>query len=62
MAKCFVCGKCRVVGNNVSHANNRTKRPIFPNLQKKRIVTDKGPMREYICTRCLRTESVKKAV
>ena len=26
MATCTVCGKQRVIGNNVSHANNRTKR------------------------------------
>jgi len=32
---CQVTGKKRVVGNNVSHANNKTKRAFRPNLQKK---------------------------
>ena len=34
---CQLTGKKPGVGNNVSHANNRTKRRFLPNLQKKRI-------------------------
>lgn len=34
--KCPVTGKGPMAGNNVSHANNRTKRRFLPNLQKKR--------------------------
>jgi large subunit ribosomal protein L28 len=33
---CEITGKRPQVGNNVSHANNKTKRRFFPNLQKKR--------------------------
>ncbi len=33
---CQITGKKPLVGNNVSHANNRTKRKFYPNLQKKR--------------------------
>jgi len=33
---CQITGKKAEVGNNVSHANNRTKRKFYPNLQKKR--------------------------
>ena len=37
MAKvCDVTGKRPQVGNNVSHANNKTKRRFLPNLQKRR--------------------------
>lgn len=37
MAKvCQITGKRPQVGNNVSKANNKTKRKFFPNLQKKR--------------------------
>ena len=35
--KCKLTGKGPLVGNNVSHANNRTKRRQLPNLMKKRI-------------------------
>lgn len=33
---CQITGKRPRVGNNVSHANNKTKRKFYPNLQKKR--------------------------
>lgn len=33
---CDITGKKPQVGNNVSHANNKTKRRFNPNLQKKR--------------------------
>lgn len=62
MASCVVCGKKRTIGNNVSHANNRTKRQFMPNLQRTRIITTKGVKRAYVCTRCLRTGIVKKVV
>jgi len=38
MAKvCQVTGKKPMVGNNVSHANNKTKRRFLPNLQNRRV-------------------------
>ncbi len=33
---CDISGKKPIVGNNVSHANNKTKRWFRPNLQTKR--------------------------
>ncbi|MBU4355327.1 MAG: 50S ribosomal protein L28, partial [Proteobacteria bacterium] len=36
---CDICGKHPSVGNNVSHANNHTKRRWKPNLRKVRAVT-----------------------
>jgi large subunit ribosomal protein L28 len=33
---CQITGKKPIVGNNVSHANNRTKRRFLPNLQNRR--------------------------
>ena len=62
MAMCYVCGKGKGTGNNVSHANNKTKRQIFPNLQRTRIIVNNGVRREYVSTRCLRSGLVKKAV
>ena len=35
--RCDICGKGPLVGNNVSHANNKTKRRYLPNLQYRRI-------------------------
>lgn len=61
---CEVCGKKPVVGNNVSHANNKTKRVWYPNLQKLRCIDKQSGAvkRVKICTRCLRSGAVKKAV
>jgi large subunit ribosomal protein L28 len=33
---CQITGKSPLVGNNVSHANNKTKRRFLPNLQSRR--------------------------
>ena len=33
---CQITGKKSIAGNNVSHANNKTRRRFYPNLQKKR--------------------------
>ncbi|GAB4389242.1 MAG: 50S ribosomal protein L28 [Thermodesulfovibrionales bacterium] len=62
MAYCQVCGKKKTVGNNVSHANNKTKRMIFPNLQKTRVVLKGRTQKVHVCTRCLRSGLVQKAV
>jgi large subunit ribosomal protein L28 len=60
---CEVCGKKTVFGHNVSHAHNVTNRTWQPNLQRIRIKTVKGgTKRVRICTRCLRSGSVQKAV
>ncbi|MBI5740020.1 MAG: 50S ribosomal protein L28 [Nitrospirae bacterium] len=62
MAVCSVCGKKKMSGNNVSHANNRTKRVFMPNLQKIKIETAHGARKQSVCTRCLRSGKVKKIV
>ncbi len=62
MAVCSICGKKRMTGNNVSHANNRTKRIFSPNLQRVRIYTNKGVKKSYVCTQCIRSGKIRKAV
>jgi len=37
---CELTGKGRMVGNNVSHANNKTKRVFLPNLQNVTLLSD----------------------
>ena len=37
---CELTGKGRLVGNNVSHANNKTKRTYLPNLQNVTLLSD----------------------
>lgn len=62
MASCSICGKKRAVGNNVSHANNKTKRVLMPNIQRIKIATDGGTKRAHVCTRCIRSKKIIKAV
>ena len=38
--RCSVTGKGVLVGNNVSHANNKTKRRFLPNLQKATLLSE----------------------
>lgn len=45
MAKCYLSGKGPMIGNNVSHANNRTRRRFKPNLQRIRIKDENGRVR-----------------
>lgn len=59
--KCVICEKQVTSGNNVSHANNRTRKKIYPNLQRVKILSGGKKMRVYVCTRCLKAGKVKKA-
>ncbi len=59
---CEICGKNRQVGNNVSHANNRTKRVFRPNLQTVKALINGAARRIRVCTRCIRSGLVQKAV
>ena len=59
--QCDICGKRPLVGNNVSHANNKTKKRNFPNLQKVRAMVDGKVDRVLACTRCIKAGKVIKA-
>lgn len=62
MAKrCDICGKGPIVGNNVSHAHNLSKRRWLPNLQKVKAVVDGKTKRITVCTSCIRSGRVQKA-
>ena len=60
--KCSVCGKGIVVGMKVSHSHIRTKRAWYPNLQRVKALVDGSPRRILVCTRCLRSGRVTRAV
>ncbi len=60
--KCDICGKGVVVGMKLSHSHIRTKRTWEPNLQRVRALVDGKPQRIRVCTRCLRSGRVIRAV
>lgn len=60
---CDICGKGPQVGNNVSHAHNKTKRRFMPNLQRVRAQFPDGSVKRInACTRCIRSGAVVKPV
>ncbi len=60
---CDICGKGPQVGNNVSHANNKTKRRFMPNLQSVRAQLKSGEVKTMkVCTQCIRSGAVTKPV
>lgn len=63
---CYVCDKRPRVGNLVSHANNKTKRWVYPNVHKISFKMTTGDTtkvhRAKVCTRCVRGGKVQKIV
>ena len=55
--RCDFTGKSIQTGNNVSHANNRTRRRFLPNLQNASLMSDAlgEPIRLRLSTRAIRT-------
>ncbi|NPV43101.1 MAG: 50S ribosomal protein L28 [Firmicutes bacterium] len=60
--KCDVCGKAPLSGNKVSHSNIKSKRKWAPNIKKIKVVVNNNTKRINVCTRCLRTGKVKRAI
>lgn len=59
--KCYACGKGVAFGNNVSHANNKTRRTWKPNLQVARIAMGDKIIKVKVCTSCLSAGKVVRA-
>ena len=59
---CEICKKGELAGNNVSHSNRHTKRSWKPNIQRVKAVVDGTVGRINVCTRCLRSGKVTRAI
>ncbi|NLK87022.1 MAG: 50S ribosomal protein L28 [Clostridiaceae bacterium] len=62
MAKCEICSKDTVFGNNVSHSIRKTNRSWKPNIKKVRVIDKGTPKTIKVCSRCLRSNKVTRAV
>jgi large subunit ribosomal protein L28 len=62
--RCQITGKGVLTGNNVSHANNRTRRRFLPNLQETSLLSDVLglPVRMRLSTRAIRTIEQKGGI
>lgn len=59
--RCYVCDKGVAFGNNVSHANNKTRRAWKPNLQVARVVVGPRVEKVKVCTSCLSAGKIQRA-
>ncbi|MCD8055762.1 MAG: 50S ribosomal protein L28 [Clostridiales bacterium] len=62
MAKCCICGKGVTFGHNVSHSEHKTSRAWKPNIRKVRIDDNGTHKTVSVCSRCLRSGKVTRAV
>ncbi len=62
MAKCEVCGKGVSFGIKVSHSHRRSNRTWKPNIRKIRVIDKGTPKSMYVCTRCIRSNKVTRAI
>lgn len=60
--RCEICNKGLTFGIQYSHSHRKSNRTWAPNLKKVRIVVNGTPKRAYVCTRCLRSGKVQRAL
>lgn len=58
---CEVCGKKPLVGHNISHAHNLTKRRFNPNLQRVKTLQKGRVKKMLVCTSCIKSGHIVKA-
>jgi large subunit ribosomal protein L28 len=60
--KCEICGKGKMSGNKVTFSNKKNNRTWSPNIRKIRANVDGTTKRINVCTRCLRSGYVERAL
>lgn len=60
--KCEVCGKDKVFGNKVTFSNKKNNRSWAPNVRRVKAIVKGSPKRINVCTRCLRSGKVERAL
>ncbi len=62
MAKCDVCNKGKHFGIQVSHSHRRNNKAWMPNVKRVKIAVNGAEKKMNVCTRCLRSNKVQKAI
>ncbi|MGI6576236.1 MAG: 50S ribosomal protein L28 [bacterium] len=60
--ECAICGKSKQTGFTISHSHIKNKRTWSPNLQRVRAVVGNTTKKIHVCTRCLRSGKVQRAL
>lgn len=65
MAKCDICQKDMFFGRKISITRSQVSRRALtrqkPNVRTVRVIVDGTPTTKHVCTRCLRSDAVKRA-
>lgn len=63
---CAMCGKRPQVANLVSHANNKVKRWVYPNVHRMRYTHTGCPTGKVyagkVCTKCVKARKIQKVI
>ena len=62
MAKCEICERGTTFGHNRSHALNATPRTWKINVRNIRIMVNGVAKSTKVCTKCMRSNKVKRAI
>ena len=63
MAKvCDICQKGKLSGHNFSHSNRKSNRFWQPNLKKVKAIIDGSHKTIKVCTKCIRSGKVRRAL
>ncbi len=61
MAKCDICQKGLLFGNQVSHSHRRSNKAWKPNIRTVKAIVDGTPKTLHVCSRCLKSGKVSRA-
>lgn len=59
---CEICGKGKMFGNKVSFSNKKSSRTWSPNIRRVKVIINGETRRINVCTRCLRSGYVERAL
>jgi len=62
MAKCVICNKGVSFGIKLSHSHRRSNRKWKPNIRTVKAIVNGTPKTIKVCSRCLRSNKVERAV
>lgn len=60
--RCEICDKGLTFGIQYSHSHRKTNRTWAPNIKKVKAIVDGTPTTVRVCTRCLRSGKVQRAI
>lgn len=60
--KCEICGKGPQFGHNVSHSQRKTAKMWSANIQTAKLMIDGKPRKVKLCAKCIKDESLVRAI